>query len=195
MMWSVVTIDEYFVLCLFASTISWLCLPHQKQWPELLMKMEMVFWTPIKIVKTGQSFYFFSFKGSCSSKKQTKQWPEPAAVASDKTRGGEGVCIAEAVEDGRDFDEPEEPLLIDVEALVLEVDVSHGEEFGITYNADASVVNSTPDPSKPLGSPKPKMRYEFSGKKWVMVHRLELIFTAQSKLAEEQICQPSHLFF
>ncbi|XP_055488197.1 uncharacterized protein LOC129695354 isoform X2 [Leucoraja erinacea] len=99
--------------------------------------------------------------GSCSSKKQTKQWPEPAAVASDKTRGGEGVCIAEAVEDGRDFDEPEEPLLIDVEALVLEVDVSHGEEFGITYNADASVVNSTPDPSKPLGSPKPKMRLCF----------------------------------
>ncbi|XP_055488201.1 uncharacterized protein LOC129695354 isoform X6 [Leucoraja erinacea] len=101
--------------------------------------------------------------GSCSSKKQTKQWPEPAAVASDKTRGGEGVCIAEAVEDGRDFDEPEEPLLIDVEALVLEVDVSHGEEFGITYNADASVVNSTPDPSKPLGSPKPKMRPTVSG--------------------------------
>ncbi|XP_078286816.1 uncharacterized protein LOC144611541 [Rhinoraja longicauda] len=106
--------------------------------------------------------------GSCSSKKQTEQWPEPAAIAADKTSGGggsgggEGVCIAEAVEDRRDFDEPEGLLLIDVDALVLEADISPGDKFGITYNAEASVVNSTPDPSKPLGRPKSKMRLCFN---------------------------------
>ncbi|XP_051875763.1 centromere protein C-like [Pristis pectinata] len=75
---------------------------------------------------------------------------------------GDGVCIAEAVEDGRDFDEPEGSLLIDVEALVLDADISPAEKLGITYDAEASVVNSTPNPSRLSQNSKPKMRLCFN---------------------------------
>ncbi|XP_059830589.1 centromere protein C-like [Hypanus sabinus] len=109
-------------------------------------------------VKEGEN------NGSSSSKKQTALRVEPVAIVSDKANAGDngdGVFISDANQDGKDFDEPERSLLIDVEALVLEADASP-EKFGTTYDVETSVVNSTPYPSKPSQNSKPNMRLCFN---------------------------------
>uniref|UniRef100_UPI00398ECC15 centromere protein C-like isoform X2 n=1 Tax=Pristiophorus japonicus TaxID=55135 RepID=UPI00398ECC15 len=100
-----------------------------------------------------------TFTGYCRSSKQTESRLVPAAVADDKVNvdgGGDGV------DDERELvDEVEEPL-IGVEALVPQADVSIVEKFGITYNAETSVVYSTPNPSRLSEEAKPKMRLCFN---------------------------------
>ncbi|XP_072114068.1 uncharacterized protein [Mobula birostris] len=110
-------------------------------------------------VKEGEN------NGSSSSKKQTALRIEQAAIVSDKANAGtdgDGVHISDANEDGKDFDEPEGSLLIDVETLVLEADAFPAEKFGTTYDVETSIVNSTPYPSKPSQSSKPNMRLCFN---------------------------------
>ncbi|XP_078070265.1 uncharacterized protein LOC144494790 isoform X2 [Mustelus asterias] len=94
--------------------------------------------------------------GYCSSSKQMGPQLVPLSV-DDKASvrgGGDGE---------RDYiDEADEPLLIAVKTLMPEDDMSPMEKFGITYNAEASVINSTPNVSCLSHDPKPKMRLCFN---------------------------------
>ncbi|XP_069776520.1 axoneme-associated protein mst101(2)-like isoform X2 [Narcine bancroftii] len=104
--------------------------------------------------------------GSFSSKKQTAHCSEAVTIAADKAKVDNGVgnsaCTYEAIGDGRGFDELEGSLLVDVEALVVEADMSPVDKFGITYDAETSVINSTPNPSKPSENCQPKVRLCFN---------------------------------
>ncbi|XP_067839537.1 uro-adherence factor A-like isoform X2 [Heptranchias perlo] len=95
--------------------------------------------------------------GYCSSSKHIVAEALSVAVVDDQANVGGG-----GGDEGDFADEAEEPILIDVEALVPQADMSTVEKFGITYNAETSIVNSTPKPSKLKREAKPKMRLSFN---------------------------------
>ncbi|XP_041041490.1 uncharacterized protein LOC121276910 isoform X2 [Carcharodon carcharias] len=116
--------------------------------------------------------------GCCISNKQMESRLVPIAFDDEKAsvRGcGDG-------DDGRDFiDEAEE--LIAVKDLVPEADKSPMEKFGITYNAETSVINSTPNVSSLSQEPKPKMRLCFNTSLTPVVLRSPLAAIKEKNIA------------
>ncbi|XP_078426627.1 uncharacterized protein LOC144698597 isoform X1 [Cetorhinus maximus] len=95
--------------------------------------------------------------GCCISSKQMESRLVPIAFDDEKASVhgcGDG-------DDERDFVDEEEELIA-VKDLVPEADMSPVEKFGITYNAETSVINSTPNVSSLSQEPKPKMRLCFN---------------------------------
>ncbi|GCB62282.1 hypothetical protein scyTo_0007202 [Scyliorhinus torazame] len=120
--------------------------------------------------------------GYCSSSKQME--PRLVLPESDKAR----VCGgADSVDggDGRDLvDEAEEPLLITVKTLMPEEDMSPVETFGITYNAESSVINSTPNASGLLHDLKPQMRLCFNTSITPVAIRHPLLLIKEKNIAQ-----------
>ncbi|XP_072445201.1 uncharacterized protein [Chiloscyllium punctatum] len=128
--------------------------------------------TPLQVPENNQSQVEDSFidkkkesNGYCRSSKRTQLQLIKAADVNNKTYecAGGGDNVVNHDDDGeRGFvDEAEEHHFVTLKILEPETDVSPVEKIGITYNAETSVINSTPnDSALPPGS-KPNMRLCF----------------------------------
>ncbi|XP_048448367.1 centromere protein C isoform X2 [Rhincodon typus] len=127
------------------------------------------------------------YNGYCSSSKQTRLWLVQAAVANNKANelgGGDNVVVDDDDDERGSVDEGEEHYFVTLKTLELETDVSPVEKNGITYNAETSVINSTPnDSALPLES-KPNMRLCFDTSITPVVPRSPLATLAKKNIAQ-----------
>ncbi|XP_048383881.2 centromere protein C-like [Stegostoma tigrinum] len=125
--------------------------------------------------------------GYCSSSKQTQLWLVQATVANNKANevgGGDNVVDDDDDDERGSVDEAEEHHFVTLKTLELETDVSPVGKHGITYNAETSVINSTPnDSALPLES-KPNMRLCFDTSITPVVARSPLAALTKKNIAQ-----------
>ncbi|XP_038660335.1 uncharacterized protein LOC119970187 isoform X2 [Scyliorhinus canicula] len=120
--------------------------------------------------------------GYCSSSKQME--PRLVLPDNDKVRVCGGVDSVDGGDRRDRVDEGEEPLLITVKTLMPEEDMSPVETFGITYNAESSVINSTPNASGLLQDLKPQMRLCFNTSITPVARRHPLLVIKEKNIAQ-----------